>query len=247
MRCDRPQRGATIGDGLYDLDSDAQKMIDDLFSRLDSDDRRREVLADGALLLHGFAHSQATALLAAVDAVAAAAPFRRMLTPGGLRMSVAMSNCGPLGWVSDRQGYRYSPQDPENGRAWPAMPDVFRHLAHTAAAEAGFRGFTPDACLINRYDAGSRLSLHQDRDEADLGAPIVSVSLGLPAVFLFGGLKRTEPAARVLLAHGDVVVWGGPARLRYHGVQPLKDGVFRETGNRRINLTFRQAGPPGPR
>jgi alkylated DNA repair protein (DNA oxidative demethylase) len=222
-------------------------MIDDLFSRLDSEDQRREILADGALLLHGCAHAQAPALLAAVDEIAAAAPFRHMQTPGALRMSVAMSNCGALGWVSGRQGYRYSPLDPDSGRQWPAMPAVFCELAQMAAAAAGFPGFTPDACLINRYEPGSKLSLHQDKDEPDLGAPIVSVSLGLPAVFLFGGLQRKEPTMRVLLAHGDVVVWGGPARLRYHGVQTLKQGLFPETGNCRINLTFRTAGPPDRR
>jgi alkylated DNA repair protein (DNA oxidative demethylase) len=222
-------------------------MIDDLFCDLDSKDQRREVLTDGALVLHGFARAQAPALLAAIGEVTAAAPFRRMLTPGSLRMSVAMSNCGPLGWLSDRQGYRYAPLDPDSGQPWPTMPELFRQLAERAAADAGFPGFTPDACLINRYEAGSKLSLHQDKDEADLGAPIVSVSLGLPAVFLFGGLKRNEPTTRVPLVHGDVVVWGGPARLRYHGVQALKDGRWPETGNCRINLTFRKAGPPDGR
>lgn len=217
-------------------------MIDDLFSGLESEDRRRDILAEGAVVLRGFARSQASNLLAAVDQIAAVAPFRQMLTPGGLRMSVAMTNCGPLGWVSDRGGYRYSPVDPESGQAWPAMPEVFRQLAGTAATAAGFPGFAPDACLINRYQPGSRLSLHQDKDEADFAAPIVSVSLALPAVFLFGGLKRGDRPARIPLAHGDVVVWGGPSRLRYHGVQPIKDGIHPESGNRRINLTLRQAG-----
>ena len=222
-------------------------MIDDLFCDLDSQDQRREVLADGALVLHGFARAQAQALLTAMGEVTAAAPFRRMLTPGSLRMSVAMSNCGLLGWLSDRQGYRYAPLDPDSGKPWPTMPELYHQLARMAAAAAGFPGFSPDACLINCYEAGSKLSLHQDKDEADLGAPIVSVSLGLPAVFLFGGLKRNEPTTRVPLVHGDVVVWGGPARLRYHGVQALKDGRWPETQNCRINLTFRKAGPPGGR
>lgn len=223
----------------------AQAVIDDLFAGLDGDDGRRETLAEGAMILRGFVRARAQSLLAAVGEIAATAPFRHMLTPGGLRMSVAMSNCGGLGWVSDPRGYRYSPVDPENGRQWPAMPDSFVDLARSAAAEAGFADFTPDACLLNRYAAGSRLSLHQDRDEIDRGAPIVSVSLGLPAVFLFGGLKRSDSPARILLVHGDVVVWGGPSRLRYHGVQPIKAGRCPETGDCRINLTLRKAGPPG--
>lgn len=217
-------------------------MTGDLLAGLELEDRRREVLAEGAVVLHGHARSRAVALLTAVEAVAAAAPFRHMVTPGGLAMSVAMTNCGPLGWVSDSRGYRYSPVDPGSGRPWPPMPGVFWDLAREAAAEAGFPGFGPDACLINRYAPGTRLSLHQDRNETDLGAPIVSVSLGLPAVFLFGGAGRSDPAARIPLAHGDVVVWGGLSRLRYHGVLPVKAGFHPDTGEYRINLTFRQAG-----
>jgi alkylated DNA repair protein (DNA oxidative demethylase) len=163
-----------------------------------------------------------------------------MTTPGGLRMSVAMSNCGVAGWVTDRGGYHYDACDPETTRRWPPMPQVFRELASSAAAEAGFPGFTPDACLISRYECGARLSLHQDKDEGDLEAPIVSVSLGLPAVFLFGGHRRTDRAQRVPLAHGDVAVWGGPARLRFHGVQPVKDGNHPLLGACRINLSFRK-------
>lgn len=177
----------------------------------------------------------------ALTEVTTAAPFRHMLTPGGFRMSVAMTNCGRRGWVSDRSGYRYDPIDPDSGRRWPAMPAAFLSLAGEAAASAGLGPFTPDACLINRYAAGARLSLHQDRDERDFGAPIVSVSLGLPAVFLFGGLRRKDTPLRVPLAHGDVVVWGGPARLRYHGVVPLKAGSHPLTGEFRINLTFRKS------
>ncbi len=216
-------------------------MIDDLFAD-DAAWQRRQVLADGALLLGGFARAQASSLLAEVGRIVAASPFRHMETPGGYRMSVAMSNCGALGWVSDRQGYRYVALDPLGGRPWPALPEEFLALACAAAAEAGFADFTPDACLINRYAPGTKLSRHQDRDEADLRAPIVSVSLGLPATFLFGGLQRQEPSQRLLLYHGDVLVWGGPARLRYHAVLPLKDGVHPDTGAYRINLTFRQAG-----
>jgi alkylated DNA repair protein (DNA oxidative demethylase) len=164
-----------------------------------------------------------------------------MITPGGFRMSVAMTNCGPLGWVSDRTGYRYSPLDPESGAAWPAMPKCFIDLAANAAEAAGFANFTPDACLINRYEPGAKMSLHQDKDERDFEQPIVSVSLGLPATFQFGGDRRSGGAARIPLQHGDVVVWGGPARLRYHGVLPLKDGEHPKLGACRMNLTFRKA------
>jgi DNA oxidative demethylase len=164
-----------------------------------------------------------------------------MLTPGGKRMSAAMSNCGAFGWVTDRAGYRYASEDPESGHAWPAMPEVIFRLAVAAAARAGFPGFAPDACLINRYEPGARLTLHQDKDERDYSAPIVSVSLGLPAVFLFGGDRRADRQQAVRLAHGDVVVWGGPARLRYHGVRPLADGVHPLLGRHRINLTVRKA------
>ena len=205
-------------------------------------DLRTEPLAPGAAVLRGFARSADAALLADLAQIADAAPFRHMLTPNGLRMSVAMTNCGALGWVSDRTGYRYEPLDPGTGRPWPTLPASFLHLAADAAAQAGFAGFVPDACLVNRYEPGARLSLHQDRDERDFGAPIVSVSLGLPAVFLFGGATRSDKALRVPLVHGDVVVWGGPARLRYHGVLALKDGRHPLLGPRRINLTFRKAG-----
>ena len=215
----------------------------DLFAALENDEERREPIADGAVVLRGYARSEASALLAAVQAVAAAAPFRHMATPGGLRMAVAMTNCGALGWISDGKGYRYTATDPDSGRPWPAMPELFSGLARRAASAAGFAGFAPDACLINRYAPGTRLSLHQDKDEADLGAPIVSVSLGLPAVFLFGGWQRRDPAARIGLAHGDVVVWGGPSRLRYHGVLPIRTGAFPESPDWRINLTFRRARP----
>jgi alkylated DNA repair protein (DNA oxidative demethylase) len=202
----------------------------------------REVpLAPGAVLLGALAGSRAAALLQAIGAVVAAAPFRHMLTPGGRRMSAAMSNCGEWGWVTDRAGYRYAGADPQTGHAWPPMPEPIARLAVEAAARAGFPRFAPDACLINRYEPGARLTLHQDRDEHDFAAPIVSVSLGLPAVFLFGGERRRDPQLRVRLAHGDVVVWGGPARLRYHGVLPLAEGDHALTGRCRINLTLRKA------
>lgn len=198
-------------------------------------------LGAGAVLLGGFALPVEVALLAAVEAVAAAAPFRHMVTPGGFTMSVAMTNCGAAGWVTDHRGYRYDGADPETGRPWPAMPVAFLDLAGRAAEAAGFPGFSPDACLINRYCPGARLMLHQDRNERDLGAPIVSVSLGLPAVFLWGGLTRAGRARRLRLLHGDVVVWGGPARLTYHGVDTLADGKHPLTDAVRYNLTFRRA------
>ena len=204
-------------------------------------DRRHERLAQGAWLLRGFALEQGPALVAAIERISAAAPFRHLVTPGGFRMSVAMTNCGSLGWVSDRRGYRYTPCDPLSGLPWPPMPRAFLAMAQTAAMAAGFPHFEPDACLINRYEPGARLTLHQDKDESDFGAPIVSVSLGLPATFLFGGDSRRDKQRRLPLQHGDVVVWGGPARLHHHGVLALKDGCHGLLGSRRLNLTFRHA------
>jgi alkylated DNA repair protein (DNA oxidative demethylase) len=201
----------------------------------------RESLGEGACVLRAFALDAAASLVAAIDAVVALAPLRVMTTPSGHRMSVAMTSCGDAGWISDARGYRYAPLDPLTGRSWPAMPDEIARLADSAAAAAGFAAFRPDVCLINRYEPGTRLSLHQDKDERDFSAPIVSVSLGLPAVFLFGGKRRAERAVRVPLAHGDVVVWGGPARLRYHGVLPVGDGEHPLLGRTRINLTLRKA------
>ncbi len=201
-----------------------------------------DVLGPGTAFLRGFALAGERDLLADLDHVIAQAPFRHMLTPGGYRMSVAMSNCGPLGWTSDRKGYRYGEIDPQTGDPWPALPASFSDLATRAASAAGFHHFLPDACLINRYQEGAKLSLHQDKDERDFGQPIVSVSLGLPATFLFGGLERAGKTTRLPLIHGDVVVWGGPARLRYHGVAPLKQGSHPLIGEARINLTFRKAG-----
>ena len=198
-------------------------------------------MADGALLLRGHATPVESELLGALRDVIAQAPFRHMQTPGGHQMSVAMTNCGDVGWVTDRRGYRYDRVDPESGRNWPPMPASLLRLAGDAAAAGGFAGFSPDACLINRYAPGARMSLHQDRDEQDFTAPIVSVSLGLPAVFLFGGPKRSDKPTRYRLEHGDVVVWGGPSRLFFHGVAPLADGEHAVMGRQRINLTFRKA------
>jgi alkylated DNA repair protein (DNA oxidative demethylase) len=199
------------------------------------------VLGEQAVLMRGRALAVDTALLAAIDGIAGRAPFRRMVTPGGYAMSVAMTNCGRVGWVTDRTGYRYAPRDPASGAPWPSLPDIFTALARDAAAEAGFADFVPDACLVNRYEPGARLSLHQDKDEQDYRHPVVSVSLGLPATFQFGGPKRSDRPLKVSLTHGDVVVWGGPSRLVFHGVLALKDGDHPLVGRRRYNLTFRKA------
>ncbi|CRI56912.1 MULTISPECIES: DNA oxidative demethylase AlkB [Pseudomonas] len=211
-------------------------------SDLDLFDAHPQQLAAHTTLLPGFALAELEPLLDALRPVLRAAPFRHMQTPGGLRMAVALSNCGALGWVSDASGYRYSATDPVSGKPWPALPRVLVELASRAAAQAGFDGFVADACLINHYLPGTRLSLHQDRDEQDYAHPIVSISLGLPAVFLFGGLQRSDRTRRIPLNHGDVLVWGGEDRLRFHGVLPIKPGVHPRMGERRINLTLRKAG-----
>ncbi|WP_058912822.1 DNA oxidative demethylase AlkB [Entomohabitans teleogrylli] len=200
-----------------------------------------EPLAPGAGILRRFAFADAPTLLEQIDEIARRAPFRHMVTPGGYTMSVAMTNCGALGWTTDAGGYRYAPVDPLTGAPWPAIPASFLALCHRAAQALDYGDFHPDACLINRYETGARLSLHQDKDESDLRAPIVSVSLGVAAVFQFGGLRRSDPLRRVLLEHGDVVVWGGPSRLFYHGILPLKPLSHPLTGTLRYNLTFRQA------
>ena len=200
----------------------------------------REELEEGAVLLRAFCLPEAPALVEAIGHVAEASPFRHLVVPGGHTMSVAMTNCGRVGWVSDRRGYRYDPVDPDTAANWPAMPPVFIELAKRAAEEAGFAGYDPDACLINRYAPGAKLGLHQDRDEQDAWSPIVSVSLGLPATFLWGGKKRGDPVRRMRVESGDVAVWGGPARFVYHGVAPLKDGEHPLTGGLRLNLTFRK-------
>ena len=218
----------------------------DLFSHLDDTIVYKEEIGPGAVVLRGCALKDQMPLLAALNEVIALAPLRQMTTPGGYQMSVAMTNCGPLGWVTDRTGYRYEAIDPESGQRWPPLPALFLKLAQSAATQAGFPDFIPDACLINQYKPGAKLSLHQDKDERDFHAPIVSVSLGLPALFLFGGPTRTDKTSRVPLHHGDVVVWGGPARLNYHGILPLKAGYHPFMGACRLNLTFRKAGNPLP-
>jgi len=214
----------------------------DLLTGLPHGDAGAEALAEGATILRRFAEPAAAELIETIEGLAAEAPFRHMVTPGGHTMSVATTNCGRLGWVTDRTGYRYETIDPITRRPWPSLPAIFHDVATRAAAAAGFAGFGPDACLINRYEPGARLSMHQDRNERDFGAPIVSVSLGLAAMFLFGGARRQDRPRRVRLESGDVVVWGGPSRLAFHGVAPLPDGDHPLTGRHRINLTFRKAG-----
>lgn len=213
--------------------------MSDLFT--DPGEPGTEAIGDNALWLRGFALAAAPALLAEIDRVAHQAPLRQMLTPGGRRMSAAMTACGHYGWVTDRRGYRYSAEDPATGHPWPAMPASFRALAQDAAKCAGYPDFAPDVCLINRYQAGARMGLHQDRDEEDFQWPIVSVSLGLPMTFLWGGLSRRQRPSRLPLEHGDVLVWGGVDRLRFHGVAPLKPGHHEIAGPCRYNLTFRRA------
>lgn len=212
-----------------------------LFDEHISPESRHHELALGAVLLTGRALEIGPALVAEIDRITVKSPFRRMVTPGGFEMSVEMTNCGPLGWVTDLSGYRYVADDPLTNAPWPRMPELFQRLACESAQEAGFHGFRPDACLINRYQPASRLSLHQDKNESDFKEPIVSVSLGLPAKFQFGGFRRTDPVESFALHHGDVVVWGGPSRLRYHGVAPIRKGFHALTGSYRINLTFRSA------
>jgi len=215
----------------------------DLFAEADlGQPPRTEQLGPQSCVLRGFALPWVERLLPALEDILAAAPFRHMITPGGFTMSAGLSSCGQLGWTTDRSGYRYTRLDPQSGRPWPDMPPVFQQLARAAAEAAGFYHFTADACLINRYIPGAKMSLHQDKNERDYAAPIVSVSLGLAAVFLFGGEQRSDKAQRVPLLHGDVVVWGGVDRLRYHGVLPLGEGTHPQLGAQRINLTFRHAG-----
>jgi DNA oxidative demethylase len=212
----------------------------DLFACFPEARAPREEMADGAVLLRGLLGNSDLDLLAVLRDIVVQAPFRRMFTPGGHQMSVAMTNCGSAGWVTDRSGYRYDPVDPETGKPWPAMPLLLRELADRAAESGGFSGFAPDVCLINRYTPGAKMSLHQDKDELDFGAPIVSVSLGLPAIFMFGGLRRADKLRRFRLEHGDIAVWGGPSRLFFHGVAPLAEGNHPVMGPQRLNLTFRK-------
>jgi len=212
-------------------------MISDLFA----DQKQSIQLAPGAVLLEGFALPDEAEILAAINGVIDAAPLRHMVAPNGYSMSVAMTNCGDAGWVSDRKGYRYERNDPQTGKPWPEIPGVLMKLAQRTASEAGYHNYLPDVCLINSYVPGTKLALHQDNDEVDFFAPIVSVSLGLPTTFLFGGLTRREKPQKIPLRHGDVFVFGGQSRMAFHGIAPLKEGNHPLLGTRRINLTFRKA------
>ncbi|MCF5048618.1 DNA oxidative demethylase AlkB [Pseudomonas simiae] len=202
----------------------------------------REQIGEQSYVLRGLALPWIERILPELRRVLAQSPFRQMVTPGGFTMSAALSSCGDLGWTTDTSGYRYSPVDPRSQQPWPQMPEVLRQLAVQAAAQAGFFDFAPDACLINRYVPGAKMSLHQDKNERRYSEPVVSISLGLPAIFLFGGHERSDKPRKVSLFHGDVVVWGGVDRLHFHGVMPIKDGVHPIMGPQRINLTFRTAG-----
>jgi alkylated DNA repair protein (DNA oxidative demethylase) len=239
---DRLRQGLKVVDprGLY---SCIAMSTFDLFEKLPhSEEAAPNIFPPGAMLMHGFGLAWEADVLRDIEAVLTQAPLRHMVTPGGHTMSVAMSNCGALGWVSDATGYRYSPHDPQSGQPWPAIPGSGLELAQRAAALAGYPKFQPNACLVNNYVPGAKLSLHQDKDEFDFSAPIVSLSLGLPATFLFGTPLRKDRPQRYRLVHGDVVVWGGPSRLAYHGVAALVDGNHPLMGRRRLNLTFRRVG-----
>lgn len=198
-----------------------------------------ELLAEGAVILRGFARDVGKELLLHIAAIAGVSPFRHLIMANGMPMAVAITNCGPLGWISTVKGYRYSSTDPMTGRPWPGMPASFHTLAVQAAHAAGFEGFNPGVCIINRYTVGTHLHMHQDRDETRDAQPVVSVSLGLPAKFRFGGQGKGQPARLVPLEHGDVAVWGGRSRMAYHGIAPLEPGTHPLTGDVRLNLTFR--------
>ena len=208
-------------------------------------------IAEGAMLLRQFVQQNKNALLdettvlADLNCILENSPLRKMTTASGFTMSVAMTNCGKLGWVSGSNGYMYSSIDPETAQPWPAMPPALLEAATRIARQAGYPGFLPDACLINRYLAGAQMGLHQDRDEKDFSQPIVSLSIGLSARFIIGGLDsaagRNAHTQSVVLKHGDAIVFGAAARLMFHGVLSLKPGHHPLVGNSRINLTFRVA------
>lgn len=197
-------------------------------------------IAQDVSLLRGFA-APTGPLVLAIESIAGRAPFRHLETRSGGRMSVAMTNCGPWGWHSDARGYRYVEHDPLTGERWPPMPAPFAQLAAEAAALGGFPGFEPDACLVNRYVPGAQMGAHRDWDELDKRHPIVSVSIGLPALFLWYGAKRQGKPIVTPVEDGDVVVWGGSARAGYHGVRKLPPGAHPAAGALRYNLTFRRA------
>ena len=219
-------------------------MMDDLFQDQPPDLPERQALGPESWLLRHTLQTTACHLMADIHTLTATHPFQHMVTRGGHTMSVATSSYGSYGWVSDAQkGYRYASSNIETGQPWPPIPAHWLALATALAEKAGFNGFHPDSALINRYAVGARMGLHQDRDEATLAWPIVSLSLGLPARFMFGGKQRQAPVKDFTLLHGDVVVWGGADRLRFHGIRPLKAGHHSLTGPYRYNITFRRVQP----
>lgn len=214
----------------------------DMFEQDGVNAGQSEVYGQDVHILRGLALPYVDDIMRAlINQIKPQSPLRHMTTPGGYSMSVAMTNCGQRGWETSRSGYQYTAIDPLTNQPWPDMPATFMTLAQVAANKAGFVNFRPDSCLINEYQAGSKMSLHQDKDEADLAAPIVSVSLGLSARFLLGGFTRQDKAVRIALHHGDVMVWGRSDRLRFHGILPIKAALHSVTGDCRINLTFRKA------
>lgn len=196
-------------------------------------------IAEGAVLLRGWAAVNDAQWLAAVRQVLAQQPFQAAYTASGLPMSVRTSNCGSWGWAASRSGYGYTRSDPDSGRPWPEMPIFLKLQAQALASAAGYLAFDPDVCLINSYELGAKMGLHHDADEKDKAAPIVSVSLGLPCTFVWGGLQRSDPVRSFALEHGDVLVWGGASRMVFHGVRPLRAGQHHLLGAQRWNLTFR--------
>ncbi len=200
-----------------------------------------EVIDNDAIILKGFVRAKANQLVKDAELISQQSPFRTMTTPGGGKMSVAITNCGHCGWLSDEHGYRYQQIDPVTHRSWPEMPQSFLKICAAATKAASFAEFMPDACLLNKYQADAKMGLHNDNDEHDLTAPIVSVSLGLDAVFLFGGKTRQSPTRKYLLSHGDVVVFGGQSRLNFHGISLIKPTyISDDLTDHRLNLTFRK-------
>jgi len=206
-----------------------------LFSQLVAEPTHEEIFP-GAVLMRSLALPQDNEFFTAAEAIIAARPLHHTTTPSGLPMGVMVTDCGD----SRAFANRWDTANPERMRLWPPMPPLLRDFAIRCAVRSGFPQFRPDACHINRYQAGTKLGLHQDRHECDWTQPIVSLSFGLECIFLLGGLQRTDKPRRILLEHGDVIVWGGPSRMRFHGVQPLKPGHHPLTGPYRYNLTFRK-------
>jgi len=206
-----------------------------LFSQLAAEPTHEEIFP-GATLMRGLAQAQDGEFLEAMQGVLSAAPLHHATTPTGLPMGVMVSDCG----TPEAFRRRWDPANPAVRQMWPPMPRALLDFSLRCAVRAGFPLFRPDTCHVNRYQAGTKLGLHQDRHECDMSQPIVSVSFGLECVFLLGGLERTDSPKRILLEHGDVIVWGGPSRMRFHGVQPLKPGHHPLTGPYRYNLTFRK-------